>query len=390
MTVKLRVSRVFHNGVDISANFTYVKPPLPPALERLLDKFAFAGAVIPSELTLLTKTGGPLTKRISLREDGSVKSDGSACVMAHGLARRIQIANANGLAALIGGLSSNQALALGRLRDDLPEDVKIVTRDRVINGVAQPGSVARTGNNILYREGHTAWALLDYDAKGMPSNIAADIEQHGGFLAVMQGLISDLENIARVSRASTSSGLYHLDTGERLPSSGGVHLYITVRDGADIERFLRTLHDRCWLAGFGWYMIGAGGQLLERSIIDRMVGGPERLVFEGNPILVPPVAQDHEARRPIATEGTALDTSQACTIPEKARLRDLKAKWEHRLAPEAARARSDFIERQAQRLVARRSVSIESARQIIARQCEGVLLPDVELPFDDRAGRGIR
>ena len=186
MTVKLRVSRVFHNGVDISANFTYVKPPLPPALERLLDKFAFAGAVIPSELTLLTKTGGPLTKRISLREDGSVKSDGSACVMAHGLARRIQIANANGLAALIGGLSSNQALALGRLRDDLPEDVKIVTRDRVINGVAQPGSVARTGNNILYREGHTAWALLDYDAKGMPSNIAADIEQHGGFLVALR------------------------------------------------------------------------------------------------------------------------------------------------------------------------------------------------------------
>ena len=52
---------------------------------------------------------------------------------------------------------------------------------------------------------------------------------------------------------------------------------------------LRALHDRCWLAGFGWLMVGAGGQLLERSIVDRMVGAPERLVFEGGPILDPPL-----------------------------------------------------------------------------------------------------
>ena len=49
--------------------------------------------------------------------------------------------------------------------------------------------------------------------------------------------------------------------------------------------------------GFGWYMVGAGGQLLERSIVDRMVGAPERLVFEGAPVLDPPLAQDQESRR---------------------------------------------------------------------------------------------
>ena len=37
-------------------------------------------------------------------------------------------------------------------------------------------------------------------------------------------------------------------------------------------RFLKTLHARCWLGGFGWMNVGAAGQLLERSIIDRMVG----------------------------------------------------------------------------------------------------------------------
>lgn len=60
-----------------------------------------------------------------------------------------------------------------------------------------------------------------------------------------------------------------------------MHVFILVQDGRDCERFLKTLHLRCWLAGFGWMMVGAGGQLLERSIVDRVVGSPERLGFEG-------------------------------------------------------------------------------------------------------------
>jgi hypothetical protein len=38
------------------------------------------------EIILFTKTNGPLTKRISLTDDGSVFSDGSACIMSRGTA----------------------------------------------------------------------------------------------------------------------------------------------------------------------------------------------------------------------------------------------------------------------------------------------------------------
>jgi len=96
-----------------------------------------------------------------------------------------------------------------------------------------------------------------------------------------------LQGIAHVTRCSTSAGLYRTDTAQRLPGSENVHIYVAVRDGADIDRFLRTLHARCWLAGLGWMLVGTAGQLLERSIVDRMVGGAERLVFEGPPVLVP-------------------------------------------------------------------------------------------------------
>ena len=69
-----------------------------------------------------------------------------------------------------------------------------------------------------------------------------------------------------------------------------------VRDVADSPRFLKALHHRCWLALYGWTMVGAAGQMLERSIIDRTVGGPERLAFEGPPVLVDPLAQSLEAQ----------------------------------------------------------------------------------------------
>ena len=64
--------------------------------------------------------------------------------------------------------------------------------------------------------------------------------------------------------------------------------------------------------GWAGCMVSASGALLERSIVDRMVGGPERLVFEGGPVLVPPLQQDKESRRPVAVDGEVLDTVAAC------------------------------------------------------------------------------
>ncbi len=50
-----------------------------------------------------------------------------------------------------------------------------------------------------------------------------------------------------------------------------------------------------------------------------------------------------------------------------------------------ATVRNAFVKSQAQRLAARTGIEIERARQVVASQCRGVLLPDVLLPFDDLA-----
>jgi hypothetical protein len=190
-----------------------------------------------------------------------------------------------------------------------------------------------------------------------------------------------------MTRRSTSSGLFHSGTNKKVPGSDGIHVYVEVQDGGDSERFLRALHDRCWLAGLGWYMVSPRGALLERSIVDRMVGGPERLVFEGGPVLVPPLKQDKKSRRPVAVDGETLDTATACpplSIVETAKLEELKAMERQRLAPEVAKGRSTFISVQAKCLAERTGKPEQDARKIIERQYQGVLHPDVILPFDDK------
>ena len=80
---------------------------------------------------------------------------------------------------MIEGLTPSQALALGALRADLPDKVGITTKKMLLNGTARPDLIARTGANIVYHG--PAFALLDFDTKGMPAAVAAELQRHGGF-----------------------------------------------------------------------------------------------------------------------------------------------------------------------------------------------------------------
>ncbi len=340
------------------------------------------------QVTRYQKFGGALTKRISLGEDGKLVSDGSHCILIRGTAHRIRLNSLHAFAQLIGGLPSNDAISLGHPLPDLPDHVEVTTDKArlLLNGHAGPTLISRTQNYITYTERAAALCLLDFDRKGMPASVSNRLRDLGGVVPALHSVLPELAKATTVTRASTSTGIWRTDTGERFPDSGGLHVFLLVRDGADIERFLKALHARCWLAGLGWMMVSAGGQLLERSLVDRMVGRPERLIFEGPPVLDAPLAQDTSGRKPVVTEGAALDTITACpplSIVEQSRLRDLLARETHRLAPEAAKARETFIGQQTVKLATRTGMPRERAASIVARQCKGVLLPDVLLPFDD-------
>jgi hypothetical protein len=161
------------------------------------------------------------------------------------------------LSTLINKLASNEAPALGRLRDDVTDCVEIVTNDE-LDDTQNPAVIARTKDFLIWKEGEQGIALFDIDLKGMPEAARQRVKEKG-IWATLCEVVPALKNVAHVVRASTSSGLRNTVTGETSAGSGGFHIYVPVLDVSDISRFLSNLHDRLWLAGFGWGIVSATG-----------------------------------------------------------------------------------------------------------------------------------
>jgi hypothetical protein len=337
------------------------------------------------ELTILQKANGEtLSKQIELDAAGKIHNDSSACALSCGSAERFGFETAAELAAAIATCPTHQAFALGRLRDGIPDKVDVVTK-RDLNGAA-PGTIARTLDYFEFLPGVPAWVMLDFDRKGMPTTVSNRITQLGGLEAALLSVLPELDKTMRVYRRSTSAELRRVDTGERFDGIGGVHVYVAVCDGSDIPRFLKTLHERCWLTGLGWGILDVAGRFLERALIDRAVGSPERLQFEGQARLNWPLEQDAASRQPWVHDGGLLDTKRACPpldYTDVAKLNDLRATEKMRLRPESERVRKSYITQRAEELVTIYGMSKNEAIKVLMRQCDGLLLPDLVLPFDD-------
>lgn len=336
------------------------------------------------EITFIRKCGpNPLlSKRLFLDDQGALKRDGSACVMIEGTATRASAATASALAGHITRCGSDQAIALGAMKADLANPATITVQRKLAE---TPGAIARSREFIDYRPGVCGWALIDFDTKGVPPNVTASIEAAGGMWPALLGVAPGLQRAARVSRASTSAGLFRSDTDAPLSVGGGAHHYVLVKDGGDIERFLHDLHDRCWLHGFGWHVIGGAGQLLERSLVDRMVGYGERLCFEGPPLVLPPLAQDAAARIPEAFEGEAIDAGLVVpklTEYERHRVAEAKATSAESLGNVAAEIRLRHDRTLAGKISATSGMPLISALRLVSARHRGVLLPYLELEFD--------
>jgi hypothetical protein len=334
-------------------------------------------------VTIFEKSSGPLSKHIAIGLDGRLTSDASQCRMREGTAKRAIANTARAFGEIVGTCTNRQALALGYLRDDVPDNVLLVTKAELER---HPNAIARTRDFILYRKNVRAWVLIDVDTKGMPPEIAALIRQAGGLWALLCQHVPGLARAAHVIRASTSAGLYNIETGEPIPGSDGLHIYILIADGADAQRLLYNLHDRLWLAGFGWHVIGNAGQLLERSPIDRTVAAPEGLKFEGPPVIEPPLGQDAEKRRPVAHEGEAIDSltvAPPLNAYDQTRIKELKDTSEKELKNDAAIVRRKYDNTHAEEISKNCGLPIETARRLVAQCRMGSLYPYQVLDFDD-------
>jgi hypothetical protein len=195
-----------------------------------------------------------------------------------------------------------------------------------------------------------------------------------------------LASAAIVCRASTSAGIFNAETGAQFVKSGGSHIYVAIADAADIPRAIKVLFDRLWLEDYGWVVVGGSGQILERSLIDASVGLPERLVFEGAPVVLSPLAQDKKARKARVSEGSVIDTKAVLpdlTKAEQARLDDIKSRKRHAVRDEALVSRETSDLRLAKKIAAKGGAPLGLVLDHIRERHKGILLPEHPLIFDD-------
>ena len=341
-----------------------------------------------AKITVFKSHRGILSKQIALGPDGAPKSDGSACAMSSGTAVRTHIVDAVDLEKLLNNMQSAEALAIGRTVDTEPAKVSIITAAAaagMVPGSMRGTTITRSKENFTFHR-EPGFGLLDFDLKFMPSAVSDAVKARGGFFSALLHVAPGLGDAAKVTRSSTSSGLIRTDTGEQFPGSGGQHVYIHVSNMIDWPRGLRNLHDRLWLEGMGFFGISKSGALLERSLVDISVASPERLIFEGPPVLAEPLVQDRDARAAVPTAGIAVDTHVVLpdlSAREREELNDIKKRRRDAMLPEAQQVKAKYIANRAQEIVTRDKVPLSTAMEMASAQANHTLLPHVELVFDD-------
>ena len=343
------------------------------------------------QITQFTKpvADGGMTKTIKLGPDGKPSPDGSACRMWRGEARRYDLIDVHELALLIDKCSTQQALAVGSIKPEFlngGSSVQVVKKDTLAK--ASPGVIARTQKHLWFPPGEDGAMVVDHDRKGMPAHVQAKMAGRSLWNVLIE-VAPGLAQAGRVERASTSAGLINMATGECF-DSGGQHIFIHVADATDIPRATKALHDRSTLAGYGWAIVSKSGQILKRSIADQAVGTAEHLSFEGPPVVVAPLIQDADTRKPKATDGKLADTRTALpglTAAEKHTLQAMRDAMATGLSVKAAEATRVHVDALATRILKDPKCKTPAGllRDRLMQAYHGRLAPEFPLEFDDPA-----
>jgi hypothetical protein len=110
------------------------------------------------------------------------------------------------------------------------------------------------------------------------------------------------------------------------------------------------------------------------------------LVFEGAPVMVAPLAQDQATRRPLVTEGPAIDTRAVIpplTSAERDIVKSLKEAARRQLQPSADRARKRSDRELAEQISKETGMHIATALRHVTARHAGKLMPSMRLEFDD-------
>ncbi|HAU83270.1 MAG TPA: hypothetical protein DCW39_04585, partial [Betaproteobacteria bacterium] len=165
-------------------------------------------------------------------------------------------------------------------------------------------------------------------------------------------------------RASSSAGILKPDGSAQ--EATGLHIFIKIADQRQSKSVLQLIHDRCWEAGYGFFALSTDGKLLERSLVDTAVHGPERLVFEATPTVLPPLTKRHIPDEVL--RGGVLDSLRD---PNHEQVFYLKNEARKLIKPVSQKAKRQYVNDKTVKVMAKTGLSRTEASKIVKQRLEG-------------------
>jgi hypothetical protein len=300
---------------------------------------------IVSKIRLTKWTAGkPVTKKLGLNDDATIKKLSTAVQLYEGTVAPLAVTPEEFIDLLI-KVGSNDCLSYA-----IPTESnvhQVLSRERHAEQGAPSGSMTRTADKLVWPSG-PAILMVDYDPPGDAALTQAEL------LDAIYSICPELKECAHVWSVSTSSCLYHADTGEELRGVAGQRVYIFVNHGTDIPRAGMVLFKRSWLAGYGHIKISTAGSLLVRGIIDSCVWQTNRIDYVAPPICVPPLVSRKPTPELLGNPALCLNTKAALpdlTADEEAGYQALVQSAKTAMSSEASEVRERYILSRVDKLV---------------------------------------
>jgi hypothetical protein len=307
-----------------------------PDEQKLVDDPQSSAETAIANLTVMTaKLPARLSKAFKLLPNGEVEKLAGG-QFSSGECRVVSITNLTGLADLLMGLTSSNALVYG-----VPVNgaTKVLSRKMFELAGSPTDATTRTKDAYRYPDG-AGVMMLDYDPPKDGTALDRD-----GLVGAIKVAVSGLAPCQMLWFPSASSCIFNGDAP--LWHVRGQRLYLLVANAADIPRAGKVLLDRLWLAGHGHFEVSASGALLERTLFDGSVWQPNRLDFAGGADCTPPLRQDRGSPFLIAGDTAVVDTAVVFAdlfLDELDAVRGMKNAARAEMAPEAQEARETWVQ----------------------------------------------
>jgi hypothetical protein len=256
--------------------------PLSPADDQIQGALVCAGEL--SFSVVSTTDRQPLAKRFWLSGGGELQTE-TVVALADGEVTIERASSISAFAERLDRLETHQAVVYG-----IPAapNATIVTqkRYRTMRPEERRGVIARDREHIQFAQA-PGCAMLDFDAAGATQGLLDSVATPDQTRELLIQAVPELAAAPMLWRPSSSSYLY--DGAREVRGLRGQRIYIPVARASDIPSLGELLYGRLWQRGYGFFVISASGQLLDRTLLDRTVWQPERLDFAAGPVCVPPL-----------------------------------------------------------------------------------------------------